>query len=161
MPFEDTSSPRLRAARSDPRVMSRELCTAFWICCALSVVGSRSCSSSITWVGRRRQCRSGGAALRDLADLPLSILALGRPEVATIFPRLWAERVQEIALGGLSRKDQASERLVASSCAGRSTDLLHRCRPASCRASCRRPAAIHCFWKSWCGPSCARRGVGR
>jgi predicted ATPase len=30
--------------------------------------------------------------------------------VATIFPRLWSERVQEIALGGLSRK--ASERLV-------------------------------------------------
>jgi len=111
VPFEDTSSPRLRAARSDPRVMSRELCTAF-----LDLLRAECRRQPILLILDNLQWADGvsvdlvGAALRELADLPLSILALGRPEVTTIFPRLWAERVQEIALGGLSRK--ASERLV-------------------------------------------------
>jgi predicted ATPase len=51
------------------------------------------------------------AALRDLADLPILVLALARPEVRDAFPRLWFERpFIEVKLGPLSRR--ASERLV-------------------------------------------------
>ncbi len=49
--------------------------------------------------------------LRLLADQPLFVLALGRPEVLSLFPHLWAERgVCHIHLNELP--PQASERLV-------------------------------------------------
>ncbi len=51
------------------------------------------------------------AALDDLRERPLMVLAVGRPEVHAIFPRLWVGRgAQEIRLRELSRR--ASERLV-------------------------------------------------
>ena len=51
------------------------------------------------------------ASLRNLRDYPLMVLALGRPEVLDLFPRMWAERAaQEIRLGALPRR--ASEQLV-------------------------------------------------
>ncbi len=51
------------------------------------------------------------SALRDLRDLPLTVLVLARPEVLPRFPRLWAEcDVQVIRLGPLSRR--AGEALV-------------------------------------------------
>src|SRR6185436_11637048 len=51
-------------------------------------------------------------ALRDRGDRPWMVLALARPEVYEVFPKLWAERqnVQEIRLKELGRK--AGERLV-------------------------------------------------
>ncbi len=50
-------------------------------------------------------------ALRDLGDRPWMILALGRPEVHGVLPRLWASRdVQEVRLKPLSAR--AGERLV-------------------------------------------------
>jgi hypothetical protein len=51
-------------------------------------------------------------ALRDRSKRPWMVLALARPEVFEVFPRLWAERqnVQEIRLKELGRK--AGERLV-------------------------------------------------
>ena len=51
-------------------------------------------------------------ALRDRRERPWMVLALARPEVFEVFPRLWAERqnVQEIRLQELGRK--AGERLV-------------------------------------------------
>jgi eukaryotic-like serine/threonine-protein kinase len=51
------------------------------------------------------------SALREVHGKPWMVLALGRPEVHELFPKLWAERsLQEIRLKELSRK--ASERLV-------------------------------------------------
>jgi predicted ATPase len=51
------------------------------------------------------------SALGALADQPLMVLALARPEVHEVFPQLWAERrVQELRLRKLSRR--ASEQLV-------------------------------------------------
>jgi len=51
------------------------------------------------------------AALRNLRDRPFFVLALARPEVHELFPRLWAERgVQELRLAELTRR--AAERLV-------------------------------------------------
>jgi len=49
--------------------------------------------------------------LRNLAEKPLMLLSLARPELHQEFPNLWASRsVHEIRLSGLSRK--AAERLV-------------------------------------------------
>jgi tetratricopeptide (TPR) repeat protein len=51
------------------------------------------------------------AALRNLADRPILVLALARPEVHELFPGLWSERgVAELRLGELTRR--AAERLV-------------------------------------------------
>jgi hypothetical protein len=52
------------------------------------------------------------AALRDLSKQPWMVLALARPEVFEVFPKLWAERqnVQELRLKELGRR--AGERLV-------------------------------------------------
>jgi tetratricopeptide (TPR) repeat protein len=51
------------------------------------------------------------AALAELREQPLMVLATGRPEVAALFPRLWASRgLQEIRLRELPRR--ACERLV-------------------------------------------------
>lgn len=45
------------------------------------------------------------SALRNLTELPLVVLALGRPEVHELFPRLWVKRgVTELRLSGLSRR---------------------------------------------------------
>ena len=53
------------------------------------------------------------AALRALAERPLLVVALGRPEVLERFPRLFAERgAQELRLGPLTPR--ATERLVRS-----------------------------------------------
>src|SRR6185312_13038306 len=50
------------------------------------------------------------AALRG-AEQRLMVLALARPDVHDVFPRLWVERgMQEIRLAGLSRK--ACEKLI-------------------------------------------------
>lgn len=51
------------------------------------------------------------AALRELTESPLFVVALARPEVREQFPRLWAGRaVTEVALAELSKK--AAEKLV-------------------------------------------------
>src|SRR6185437_146943 len=51
------------------------------------------------------------SVLRDLRELPLTVLLLARPDVLPRFPRLWAERdVQVMRLGPLPRK--ASEALA-------------------------------------------------
>src|SRR5262249_20615763 len=50
-------------------------------------------------------------ALRELGESRWMVLALARPEVHDLFPKLWADRpMQEIRLAGLSRR--AGERLV-------------------------------------------------
>jgi len=51
------------------------------------------------------------AALNHLAELPFIVVALGRPDVPELFPKLWSDRnVQTIHLGVLTKK--ASEKLV-------------------------------------------------
>ncbi|MDI3283008.1 protein kinase [Polyangium sp. 15x6] len=50
------------------------------------------------------------AALRHAREKPLCVLALARPEISRVFPRLWEERgMQEVRLGDLGRR--ASEQL--------------------------------------------------
>ena len=105
-------SPQLRAARQDPRLMGEQVAAA-WVDflraeCAVRPV--LLVLEDLHW-SDAASVHLVDAALRDLAERPFLLLALGRPEARELFPRLWEGRsVQELHLSGLGRK--ASERLV-------------------------------------------------
>ncbi|PTL79385.1 serine/threonine-protein kinase PknK [Vitiosangium sp. GDMCC 1.1324] len=111
LPFPDDTNPRLRAARGDPRLMSAQVSRAVVSFlkaeCAhhpvLLVLEDLHWSDALT-------IKLVDELLRELAEQPLLVLALARPEVKTLFPSLWSRRLQEVPLSGLSRK--ASARLV-------------------------------------------------
>ncbi|WP_375766625.1 serine/threonine-protein kinase PknK [Archangium gephyra] len=111
IPFPEEGSPRLHAARSDPRLMSaqvgRALVAFLTAECAhqpvLLVLEDLHWSDALT-------VALVDEALRELGEHPFMVLALARPEVKTLFPGLWSRRLQEVSLHGLSRK--AGARLV-------------------------------------------------
>ncbi|MBL9013728.1 MAG: protein kinase [Myxococcales bacterium] len=113
VPPEDGAHVALLAARRDP-VLMNDLRREAW----LSYVRAATASNRALVIvledlhfGDTGTVALIDAALRDLADRPLFVLALARPEVRAMFPRLWEGRmVTEVSLGELSRK--ASERLV-------------------------------------------------
>ncbi len=105
-------STRLLTARHDPRLMMTQVSQAWvdllWAQCAqkptLLMLEDlhHADAMSVALIG---------TALRELADMPLMVLAMGRPEIAEIYPQLWLDREpQLVRLGTLSRK--ACERLV-------------------------------------------------
>jgi eukaryotic-like serine/threonine-protein kinase len=101
-----------RPPRADARVLGDQLLRAW-----LAFVRAEASAGPILLVledlqwGDLPSVSFVDAALRELADLPILVVALARPEVREVFPRLWAERsLLEIKLGALSRR--ASERLV-------------------------------------------------
>jgi tetratricopeptide (TPR) repeat protein len=111
-PFPDEDSLPLRAARQDAQLMNEQLRAAF-----LDFLRAETLVHPVVLVledmqwGDRPTVQFLDAALRDLADRPLFVLALGRPELHQLFPKLWAERqLQELSLKQLGKK--AAERLV-------------------------------------------------
>ena len=102
----------LRAARQDPRVMADQISQAFvsfvrWLTRRNTVL---LLLEDIHW-GDALTCKVVDNALRELGDRPLMVLALARPEVEDLFPKLWADRArQDIRLGPLPKK--ACERLI-------------------------------------------------
>lgn len=105
-------STRLLTARHEPRVMMIQVSQAWvdllWAQCAhkptlLTLEDLHHADAmSVALIG---------TALRELAEMPLMVLALGRPEIAEIYPQLWLDREpQQVRLGTLSRK--ACERLA-------------------------------------------------
>jgi eukaryotic-like serine/threonine-protein kinase len=111
-PFPDDDDLQLRAARRDPTLMGDQMRRAWedWLafeCGAQPVV---LVLEDLHW-GDLPTVRYIDAALRNLRDQPLFVLAMARPDVHEQFPRLWAERdLSEIRLGELGRK--AAERLA-------------------------------------------------
>ena len=111
LPFSEEESERLRAARSDTRRMgeqvNRALVTFLQAECAqrplLLVLEDLHWSDAAT-------IRLIDEVLRELAEQPLMVLALARPEVKELFPGLWPRFLQELPLRGLSPK--ASTRLA-------------------------------------------------
>ncbi len=111
VPFPDEDRVVLRAARADPGAMAEQVERAWldWLramCAAQPVV---IVLEDLHW-GDARTVSLVEAALRDLTDAPLLVLALARPEVDERFPELWTGRAQRLVLGPLGRKP--SERLV-------------------------------------------------
>src|SRR5262249_9962459 len=111
-PFPEDASAMLRAARRDPVLMGDQMRRA-----AEDLVRA-ACEAGplviiledLHW-GDLPTLTLVDAALRTLAELPLLVRAVGRPEVQARFPRLWADRaMQAPPLPELSRR--AAERLV-------------------------------------------------
>ncbi len=112
VPFPDDASVELRAARQDAVLMGDQMRRAFE-----GFVGAECAAAPVLLVlddvhwGDRPSLQFIDAALRNLADRPLLVIALARPELGALFPGLWAGRpVTEMALSALSRR--ASEELV-------------------------------------------------
>jgi len=103
----------LRAARQDARLMNEQM-RAAWLDFLLAETAAHPVLvvlDDLHW-GDFGTVRFIDAALRDRSKRPWMVVALARPEVFDVFPRLWAERqnVQELRLKELGRK--AGERLV-------------------------------------------------
>jgi len=112
VPFPEDSSELLRAARRNTQIMTDEMRRA-WLDflraeCAMQPV--LLVLEDLHW-GDLPTVQFVDAALRDVANQPWMVLAIARPEVHSLFPKLWEGRhVQEIQLKPLGKK--ASERLV-------------------------------------------------
>ena len=110
--FPDEQSLRLRAARRDAQLMHDQIRSAF-----LDFVRAECSANPVLIVledlhwGDSPTVQLLDRALRDLDEKPLFVLALARPELASVFPELWAGRShQEIRLRELPKK--AAERLA-------------------------------------------------
>jgi hypothetical protein len=109
----DDDSPALKVARQDAQLMSEQMRKAWmdFLAAETAVQPVLILFEDLQW-GDFGTVRFIDTALRERGKLPWMVLALARPEVFEVFPKLWAERqnVQEIRLKELGRK--AGERLV-------------------------------------------------
>jgi tetratricopeptide (TPR) repeat protein len=107
------ASATLQAARQDAALMNGHISRA-WLDFLQAEAAARPILlvlDDLQW-GDLGTVRLIDAALRERGEQPWMVLALARPEVFELFPKLWADRpnVQQIRLKGLGRK--AGERLV-------------------------------------------------
>lgn len=106
VPFDDTSSPQLRAARQSPRVMADQI-TAAYVDFAQAVATARPLVlvlEDLHW-GDATSVHLVDTALRDLDDAQYVVVAFARPDVHRRFPRLWrGRRLHQIQLGPLPRR---------------------------------------------------------
>ncbi len=111
VPFEPEDSPKLRAARAEPQLMSQQVLRA--LVCFLRAELSHGpvllVLEDLHW-SDAPTVHLVEEALSALAESPLLVLALARPEVRELFPQLWPRWLQEVQLRDLSQK--ASARLV-------------------------------------------------
>jgi hypothetical protein len=112
LPLPGDAGPELRAARRDPRLMAEQAQRAFrdFVRAERSRAPGLVVIEDLQWADPST-LRFLDDALAAHARLPWMVLALARPELAELHPRLWKDRnVQEIRLKPLPRR--ASERLV-------------------------------------------------
>ncbi|HSK03420.1 MAG TPA: protein kinase [Kofleriaceae bacterium] len=112
-PFAGEVTAALVAARQDAQLMSEQMRRA-WLDFLAAEAAARPVLlvlEDLQW-GDFGTVRFLDSALRDAGKLPWMMLALARPEVFEVFPKLWAGRqnLQVIRLKELGRK--AGERLV-------------------------------------------------
>jgi eukaryotic-like serine/threonine-protein kinase len=110
--FPDSQSEALRAARANPQLMGDLMRRAFedWLKIECERHPLLLVLDDFHW-GDAGTAAFLDAALRNLRDCSLLVLALGRPELRDTFPDLWAAcRPLQIDLGPLSKK--AAEKLV-------------------------------------------------
>ncbi|MDX2088028.1 MAG: protein kinase [Kofleriaceae bacterium] len=111
-PFPDEDSVELRAARLDAPLMLDQITRAFEQFLAFEAATQTVVIvlEDLHW-GDLPTTKLVDAALRALPDRPVFVLAIARPDIHDLFPRLWHERgVQELRLDELTKK--GSERLV-------------------------------------------------
>jgi hypothetical protein len=112
VPFPDDDSPPLRAARGDHRVMSEQIALAFsdWLSAEIAVHPVAFVLEDLQW-GDSLTVKLLDAALRDLGTGALFVLAVGRPEVEEIFPKLFGDR-RALSLSLRPLSTRAGEQLV-------------------------------------------------
>ena len=105
-------SALLRAAFRDPKIMNEQIQRAF-----LDLLAAECAHTPVLLVledlhwGDPATVKLVDAALVERRELPFFVLALARPEVVEVFPRLWEGRiVHRVRLGGL--RDGAAGELV-------------------------------------------------
>jgi tetratricopeptide (TPR) repeat protein len=126
-PFSDQGDMPLRSARASVQLMLDQVRAAF-----VDLLSAECDASPVLLViedlqwGDLPSVRLLDAALRDIKDKSIFILALARPEVHDRFPKLWAgRRMQEVVLGELPKK--ASDRLVRQALGEKANqDLIDR-----------------------------------
>ena len=126
-PFPDDDSPQLHAARLDPRLMREQITRAFtlWLGAECKRGAAVVVIDDLQW-GDAQSIQLLDAALRELRDQPLLVIAFGRPEVSERFPNIWkSHKLQQLALKPLARR--ACQRLVEH-VLGRSVDPVAMAR---------------------------------
>jgi tetratricopeptide (TPR) repeat protein len=111
VPFDAKDSPKLRAAREDPPLMRQQAmrATVCFLRAELAQGPVLLVLEDLHW-SDAPTVQLVDEVLSALAESPLVVVALARPEVKELFPRLWPRWLQEVPLRGLSHK--ASSRLV-------------------------------------------------
>ena len=140
VPFSDADNDALRAARANPQLMGDGMRRAWedWLAAECAAGPVLLVLEDLHW-GDLGTVSFVDAALRNLRDEPLMVLALARPEVDDRFPDLWqARQPQIIRLGPLSK------RRARSWCARRWATSPTR----SCRRSWRAPTATRSISRS-------------
>lgn len=102
----DPPSPELQAARNDPQILNRFLTRAFveWLGAECARQPTLLVLEDLHW-GDMASVRYLGEALRKHPASPLMVLALGRPELDSVFPNLWSgAEPQLLRLGRLTPK---------------------------------------------------------
>ncbi|HWA71474.1 MAG TPA: protein kinase [Polyangiaceae bacterium] len=105
-PFPDENNQQLRAARQDPVLAGDLMLRAFedWLEAECAHGPLLLAFEDLHW-GDLPTVRFIDSALRQLAERPVMVLALARPEVHDTFANLWARRgVVELRLSELGRK---------------------------------------------------------
>ncbi|WP_394840843.1 protein kinase [Pendulispora brunnea] len=127
IPFPSETSPRLRSARTQSDIMADQVSAAF-----VAFVRAESSAHPVLLVledlhwGDGLTVRLIDDMLRECSDRPVMVLALARPEVEALHPKLWAERKREdLRLDGLTKK--ASRQLVTQALGAHVTpDVVER-----------------------------------
>ncbi|MEP6863661.1 MAG: protein kinase [Deltaproteobacteria bacterium] len=123
-PFDDDDHPQLRAARHDPLLMAEQIRQAFvhFVTTELAAQPLVVVLEDLHW-GDLPSVKLIDAALRELIDRPLFVLALAREQLVDLEPKLWIERgAHELRLDELTKK--GSERLVRGVLGDTATDAL-------------------------------------
>lgn len=108
----DEGSPAMHAARGDPRLMHEQVKLAFvdWLRAECQAGPVLLVLDDLHW-GDALTVQLLEQALRELAELPLFVLTLARPEAQEQFPSFWASSaLQVLPLQALTRR--ACERLA-------------------------------------------------
>lgn len=106
-------SPRMVAARQDPRIMAEQLqhCLIDLLRAECAVRPILLILDDVQWADTPT-VKLIGIALSELRDQPFMVLALARPEVEHRFPGLWAGTVVDLPLRALPKR--ACEQLVST-----------------------------------------------
>jgi tetratricopeptide (TPR) repeat protein len=111
LPAVKEVSPLLARARGDVKLMQHEIEKAF-----CEFVAALSAHHPVLLVfddfhwADAQSVELIGLALKQLKSQPVLVVAFSRPELSERYPRLWEGSIQQLWLGGLTRK--SSERLV-------------------------------------------------